>query len=164
MTRYQVVGECAHVTVPTTTGPMVTLLLRGALLPDEVTADRVKHLLSVNLIAPVDGGEPIIPVSGSDLNAPDGKDADSGAPDGAPSEGEAAQAPTQQPETDDENAAAEQRRAAARSKLPEDGSPPKGNASKAEWVEYAVLKGYDRVEVEKADRDGPDGIKALFQK
>ncbi len=49
--------------------------------------------------------------------------------------------------------AAEAERAEARSKLPADGSPPHGNASKAVWVEFAVSKGMSREEAEKADRD-----------
>src|SRR4051812_20324649 len=61
--------------------------------------------------------------------------------------------PTVTPETDDPEAAKEQERAAARSKLPEDGSAPKGNASRQVWVEYAVVKGYDRDAMEGADRD-----------
>ena len=144
MARYQVVGECAHVTVGTPSGPMVTLLLKGALLPDAVTAERLEHLLSVNLIAPLDGVEPIMPVSGPILNEQDGGTVDGGLP-----------------EVDGEEAAKEQERAAARSKLPPDGSAPRGNASHDVWVEFAVLKGYDRAEVEKTDRDD---IKALFAK
>jgi len=69
--------------------------------------------------------------------------------------------PTQAPEVDDEDAAKEQERAAARSKLPQDGSAPKGNASQQVWAEYAVAQGYDRAEVEKADRDD---IRDLFKK
>lgn len=47
---------------------------------------------------------------------------------------------------------AEQKRAAARAKLAELGGTPDGRASNAVLVEFLVGKGYDRTEVEKADR------------
>lgn len=49
--------------------------------------------------------------------------------------------------------AVESARAAARAKLPADGSPPHGNASHEVWVEFAVAQGMDRAEAEKATSD-----------
>ncbi len=66
-----------------------------------------------------------------------------------------------EPKPVDDEASAEERRAAARAKLPEDGSAPKGSASQEVWAEYAVAQGYDRAEVEKASRDD---LRALFAK
>ncbi|GGM53350.1 hypothetical protein GCM10007977_063700 [Dactylosporangium sucinum] len=46
----------------------------------------------------------------------------------------------------------EQKRAAARAKLAELGGTPDGRAPNDVLVEFLVVKGYDRAEVEKADR------------
>lgn len=46
----------------------------------------------------------------------------------------------------------EAKRAAARAKLPGDGSAPDGRAGEDVWREYAVKQGMDRVEVEKASK------------
>lgn len=43
-------------------------------------------------------------------------------------------------------------RTAAKAKLPTDGTAPHANAGKDVWVEYAVAKGMDRGEAEKADK------------
>lgn len=47
----------------------------------------------------------------------------------------------------------EERRAEARSKLADMGGVPDGRSSEAVWVEYAVLRGLDRTEAEKAGKD-----------
>lgn len=46
----------------------------------------------------------------------------------------------------------EQKRAAARAKLAESGGTPDGRSSEAVWIEYAVSKGTDRTEAEKAGK------------
>lgn len=47
----------------------------------------------------------------------------------------------------------EVRRADARAKLAQMGGTPDGRASESVWVEYAVSKGVDRTEAEKAGKD-----------
>jgi hypothetical protein len=44
------------------------------------------------------------------------------------------------------------KRAAAKAKLPSDGSAPHGNASKDVWVEYLAGRGYDYDELVKQDK------------
>jgi hypothetical protein len=57
--RYEVTGACVtHIPVSTSQGVMLTTLYRGAMLPADVPADRVKHLLDSNLVKPVGGDEP----------------------------------------------------------------------------------------------------------
>lgn len=55
MTKYQVVGECAHVTViDPASGPAMQLLYKGAFVPEYTDAKRIEHLLKAGLIAAVD--------------------------------------------------------------------------------------------------------------
>ncbi len=125
---YVVVGQCAHVTVNTPTGPALNLLYQGATLPDSATKEQVEHLLSVKLIAEV-GDVPANEVTGPGDGAKDAI----------------------VPDTDVEPEVLARRQAAA-AKLASDGSAPHQNAGKDVWVEYAVVKGMDRVEAEKADK------------
>lgn len=62
-------------------------------------------------------------------------------------------AKTEAPAVDTAAAEVEKRRAAARAKLPSDGSAPDGRAADQVYVEYLVGKGYGRVELEKTDRE-----------
>lgn len=53
--RYQVTGACiTHVPVTTSQGTTLITLYKDAMLPADVPADRIKHLLESNLIAEVD--------------------------------------------------------------------------------------------------------------
>ncbi len=155
MSRYQVVGECAHVVVADHTGVnTLQLLYKGAFLPEGVEPRRLKHLLDTGLVE-AEGATPLAP------NDPIGS-AETGEPvgDGAHpvvTEGQR-QSQRDAAESGDD---AERKRADARAKLPADGSAPKGSASQEVWAEYAVAQGYDRSEVEKASRDD---IRDLFTK
>jgi hypothetical protein len=60
--------------------------------------------------------------------------------------------PPGRPQSSEDDAKREQARADAKAKLPADGSAPDGRAGKDVWVEYAVSKGMDRDEAEKADK------------
>jgi hypothetical protein len=125
---YVVVGQCAHVTVDTPTGPALNLLYKGATVPDSATPQQIEHLLSVKLIAEVnDVPANEVTGDGSDAKNPVVPDAD----------------------VDPDVLA---RRQAAAAKLASDGSAPHSNAGKDVWVEYAVVKGMDRAEAEKADK------------
>lgn len=144
--QYQVVGHAAHATVDGPHGRIRTLLMRGALVPGD--APEVPHLLSVGLIAPV--GQAVgetapaptstavaggTPGEGSETPAGSGQQA---APDG--------QSPGPDPEV-------EEKRAAARAKLPTDGTAPDGRAGQAVWVEYLVTKGYDYDALKNEEKD-----------
>ena len=128
VTNYKVVGEAAHVKVD----GGLRLAYKGAPVPDGQDPERLEHLLSTGLIAEVE-------------------DADL-APNAAVVADEFATTGGQRvtPEVDGEQ---EQKRAAARAKLPADGSAPDGRASTEVWVEYAVSRGLDRTEAEKASRE-----------
>ncbi len=164
--RYQVIGECAHVNVVGIGGVhSVQLIYKGAFVPEGIDPERLKHLIRSELVAKVDG-EPIAP------NAAIDQDPNTGASLSA-AKGETVGGDGTHPTLSDEqreaqrkaaedNTAVEQKRAAARSKLPADGSAPDGRASHEVWVEYAVSKGLDRSEAEKASKE--DLKQALAQK
>ncbi len=155
--RYQVVGECAHVNTVGLGGVQaVQLIYKGAPVPEGIDPERLKHLLRQGLVAKVDG-EPIAP------NAAIEQDPNTGDPL-RPTQGEAAGGDGTHPTVSDDerqaqrkaaedNDAAEQKRAAARAKLPADGSAPHHNAAPEVWVEYAVKQGLDRAEAEKASKE-----------
>jgi hypothetical protein len=119
--QYQVTGHCAHVKTRDDAGQWTTVLLpRLAMVPDDTPAETIKHLLSVNLIGQIGGGNPA-----ADTQV-DGQD-----PDGTST-------------TSPEVAAAEDpERATARAKLPADGSMPHHNSGQPVWVEWLALRGYD---------------------
>lgn len=148
--RYQVVGECAHVVVTDVSGvSAMNLLYKGAFLPDGVDEKRLKHLLDSRLVAEVKDGGEIAP------NAAVAQDPTVGIPTVGPADAGAGHAddPGEQPVTSAEDQEADRRRAEARAQLPADGSAPDGRKPDAVFVEYLVGKGYDRGEVEKADRN-----------
>lgn len=129
--RYQVVGECAHVVVTDVSGvSSMTLLYKGAPIPDDIDPARLTHLLDAGLVVEV-AGEPIAP------NAPVGPGSE-----------------VQQVGPDDEVDADEaKRRADAAGKLDEIGGAPDGRHSEDVWVEFAVRQGFDRAEAKRAGKD-----------
>lgn len=132
--RYQVIGHCAHATTRGSSGRVRQLFFKGQLLPEDTPGQEIRHLLSVNLIKPV--GAPATPTVSASAAQPV-----TDTPVGQPTLTEAeitATAPAN-PATDTE---VEAKRAAARAKLPTDGSRPDGRAAQAVWVEYLVTKGY----------------------
>jgi hypothetical protein len=152
--RYQVIGECAHVTTVGLGGvSAMTLLYKGAFLPEGVDQARIRHLLDSKLIAEV-GDAPIAPNAAVEQPNPDTEDNDG---DGDAGDGVhpvvTDEQRQQQAKASADADAAERRRAEARAKLPADGSAPDGRASFETWVEYAVVQGMDRSEVEKASKE-----------
>lgn len=127
---YQVTGECAFLTVR---GAPRTLLLKGAVFnAADVPEAELKHNEESELVEKVDGE-----------------------PAGINSEG--GLGPAETPATGPDSVvsvtpltAEQQRRRSAAAKLPADGSAPDGRAGQDVWVEYAVSKGMDRTEAEKA--------------
>lgn len=104
------------------------------MLPVEVSADTVRHLLSVRLIRQLDTTSATTLGPGLvDLDEGGGEQGEEWEPTPA--------------ETGDDEA-----RAAARAALPADGAMPAGNAAQAVWVEYLVGRGYDYAAVSKASR------------
>ncbi len=159
--RYQVVGECAHVNIISLGGVQsVQLLYKGAFLPEGVEPKRLKHLVDSGLVAKVDG-EPIAPNaaieqdpnSGSTLAGTSSPGQGDGSEGDGLNSGLSEEQRQAQRKASDEAAALEQKRAAARAKLPADGSAPHHNASQEVWVEYAVAKGLGRDEAEKASKE-----------
>lgn len=162
--QYQVIAECAHVVV-TEPGQVsaMRLFYKGAFLPAEAEPTRLKHLLDHDIIAVV-GDEPIAPnaaVDGLVLDAPSGVSPDASTVVAAAtleqgSVTQSAESPAGDGETD-------ARRAEARAKLAEIGGVPDGRSSDAVMVEYLVRNGYDRAEVERADRAGLKGLVATVK-
>lgn len=169
MTRYKVVGHCAHATVNTSHGRVRQLHFKGVLLPEDVPDSEIRHLVSVGLVAPVEVAEPasapaasVVPV-GEDGDTGDGwQDVDDGDPaddpgerdsDSAGSDGELEDAGQDAgDEASKPDPEVEAKRQAARAKLPTDGSRPHANAGQPVWVEYLVTKGYDYDTLVKADK------------
>ncbi len=141
MAAYQVVAEAAHVT----TEGGLRLIYKGSFVPDDCAPERVKHLLDAGLIKEV------------------GKAADAElAPNAAVVPEEFATTGGDRVEPESGAAETDRKREAAKAKLPADGSAPDGRASHEVWVEYAVSKGLDRSEAEKASKE--DLKQALSQK
>lgn len=171
--RFQVIAECAHVTTTTTGVRSQVLLYKGAFLPDDVDQDRLDFLLDGGFIAE-EGKVAVAPNAavaqdprlGVDSVTPDvlrgEKPADVEAPTSdvaaqvaevTSAEGridKAATSPNEDPEV-------VQKRAAARAKLPSDGSAPKATNGQDVWVEYLAARGYDYAELAKQDK--PELIK-----
>lgn len=134
---YQVVGECAYVTVDGRQGHQKVLMYRGAVLPEG--APEIGHLLDMKLIEKVGDDD------SAGVNAVGGVGAAESVE--GPGGGSVVSSAPVTGQSDDEKT--EAKRAAARAKLPADGSAPHHNAGKDQWVEYAVGKGVDRAEAEK---------------
>ena len=173
MSAYQVIAECAHVQVTDHSGVLAThLLYKGAYLPEEVAPERLKFLIDGGFVAKV-GQNPIAPNAAVEQDAARGLDS-------VTTEvlrGEKAEAPRTDPTleaakqvttavTEEGNIAkaseaprpasgdseTDARQADARAKLAQTGGVPDGRSSDAVMVEYLVGQGYERAEVEKADR------------
>ncbi len=152
--QFQVTAECAHVTTARDGVRTQVLMYKGAFLPEGVDAEQLKFLVDGGLVSKV-GDVPLAPNAsveqdprtGADSVTPERLQGKSDA-DIAAARAEEAEA-AQQSKADAE---VEERRAAARRKLAEIGGKPDGRSSEAVMVEYLVANGYDRGEVEKADK------------
>ncbi|MEU7978241.1 hypothetical protein AB0B63_06885 [Micromonospora sp. NPDC049081] len=150
---YQVIAECAHVVTSTTGVRSQVLLYKGAFLPDDVEPERLKFLLDGGFVA-AEGDTPVAPNAaveqdprrGVDSVTADGlrgdkPDTDSGsASDVSATVAEVAVAEGRIDKATDSDGVAE-KRAAARAKLPADGSMPKSSHGQDVWVEYLVAQG-----------------------
>ena len=149
---YQVIAECAHATISTPYGRVVQLMYKGALIPAD--APELPRLLGMGFVAKL----------GNDENTTGGVDA-TGTPSGAYTIRVPASV-TSTPVTvvtdatgkgtgnvagaaDTESDGA---RAAAKAKLPTDGSAPHPNAGQPVWVEYHVARGSRYEDVVNADK------------
>ncbi len=142
--QYQLTADCAYLTTETATGRAKVLAYRGAYIAPD--APELKHLLDSGMAAKVgDGG-------GFGLNAEGGLGA-AETPAEGPRSVVSATVPTTDTVSTSADADAERRQAAARAKLPSDGSAPDGRASEDVWVEYAVARGMDRDEASKAGKE-----------
>lgn len=151
--QYQVVAECAHVTLDGPSGRFSTLLLKGALVPGD--APEVERLVRDGYLAKVGSDETGgvdasgIPAGAYDTDVP-------AAITSTPVEKSEEQRKADRDTADKAKAGAdlEKKRADARAKLPADGSAPDGRASQAVWAEYLAGRGqsYDDVkDVDKAE-------------
>lgn len=145
---YQVVAECAYVTVDAVTGRATQLLLKGALVPGD--APELERLVRDKYVAKVGGDE----TGGVDAAGVPAAAYNSDVPASLTS------TPAKSTEQQTAEAAAAKadaeladRRAAAQAKLPEGGAMPDGRAGKDVWVEYLVAKGSRYEDVAAADRD-----------
>lgn len=140
MATYQVIAECAHVTVD----GGLRLVYKGAPVPDGQDPARLQHLIDSKLVKEVDFETTVLAPNAAIV--PEENATKGGArigPDGQ----------VKPPVEKVAKSAAEVKQAAAKAKLPADGSPPHHNAGDDVLVEYLVVKGYSRTEAEKADRN-----------
>jgi hypothetical protein len=140
--RYQVVSQAVLVTTDTISGPMLTTVYRGGVVVgDPDTDQRLRHNVESGYLAeiPSDATGGVDAVGDAVATGKDGTPVDGGKP--ADQAGKAF------------DAEAQTRREDAAAKLPADGSAPDGRASEAVWVEYAVSKGVNRADAEKAGKD-----------
>jgi hypothetical protein len=146
--RYQVVAACALVPVVDISGTHLETLHRGATFEADPEHYRIKHNAESGYIVELGRDETAgVDATGVPLVNEERRD---GSEPGSPVDVNPVVAP---PVGDEEKSAdADKRRAEAKAKLPADGSAPDGRASKDVWVEYAVSKGMDRDEAEKADK------------
>lgn len=151
MTQYQVVAECAHATVNTPQGPMIVLLMKGAMVPAD--APQLQHLLDNGFVAKAGPAETGgvdaagIPAAAYTAEVPAGLTTTP-----VPKSEEQKQADADATEKAKADADVVEKRAAARAKLPEDGSAPDGRAGQPVWVEYLAARGYDYAELAKQDK------------
>lgn len=153
--RYQVQSACAVVPVINTDGEITRTLYRGATFEANPGNVRIAHNAASGYITVV-GAEAAAGVDASGTPIVDDKPTTG---DGNPGD----VVLQNDPGTVNEDAhravavardEAEVRRAAARDKLATlKGSAPDGRAAEDVWVEYAVSKGLDRAEAEKAGKD-----------
>lgn len=150
--QYQVVAECAHVTLNGPSGRFVTLLLKGALVPGD--APEVERLARDGYLAKVGGDE----TGGVDASGVPAGAYTSGVPvpvTSTPVAKTEEQRKAEQETADKAKADAEveEKRAAAKAKLPEGGAMPDGRAGKDVWVEYLVARGSNYDDVKDVDKD-----------
>ncbi len=158
--RYQVVAECAHVLVTDHSGVKAThLLYKGAFLPEEVDADRLKFLIDGGFVAE-EGETPVAPNAAVDQDPRTGADSVSTEKLRGQSDEqiEAARREAEEKAKADSDAAkADQelaeKRAAAQAKLPPDGSLPDGRLGQPVWVEFLVKSGSSYDDVRDAEKD-----------
>ena len=162
MTHYQVVAECAHATVTTPFGRSVMLLMKGAFVPAD--APQLQHLLDNGFVAKVGDGETGgvdaagIPAAAYDADVPAGVTT-------TPVEKSAEQKRAEVEANEKAKADVElaEKRAAAKAKLPADGSVPDGRASKDVFVEYLAARGYGYGYDELARQDKDELVKLTKQ-
>ncbi len=173
MGGYQVVAECAHVPVTDHSGVTAThLLYKGAFLPEGVDPKRLKFLVDGGFVAEA-GDTPIAPnasveqdpARGLDSVTTDGLrgekpdeprrdpalEAGANVTETVVEEGRIDKA-SEPPRQASDDVEAEAKRADARAKLDAADGKVDGRSSDAVMVEFLVGHGYDRAEVEKADR------------
>lgn len=149
--RYQIVAECAHATVDSPYGRVVTLLYKGALIPEG--APQLHHLLDIGSVVKVDGDETGgvdaagVPAGAYGAEVPPGVTTTPVVKSEEQNRAEVEAA--DKAKADDELA---EKRAAAKAKLPEDGSAPDGRAGADVFVEYLAARGYDYDELVKQDK------------
>ncbi len=125
---YQIVGDCAHVTVSSPTGPMVELRHKGALVsPDD---PRLPHLLDAGLVVQV-GGD----VTGG-LDASGRTEFEAAQDDPTPRRSYQRTDTTTAPAT-----------SGGEVKVPD------GRAGKQAWVDYGAAQGRDRAALEALTLD-----------
>lgn len=167
--RYVVVGHCVTVDTFTDAGYQRIMFYRGQTLPEDVRAEQIRHNLDVNLIAEVSGSEQAGVDSAGAAVAGDER---AGEFDGDPGERfdaansttpeQGAQGTPEDTTRRSEADATEARRAAARAKLPADGSPPKASNGQDVWVEYHVAQGGNYDDLVKQDK--PELIRLAEQR
>lgn len=152
MATYQVVAECAHVTMDGQSGRFVTLLLKGALVPAD--APELERLLNDGYVAQAAGHETGgVDAAGVPAGAyrTDVPAAITSTPVEKTEQQRKADADAEQQRKTDADVA--ERRAAARAKLPDGGAMPDGRASQAVWVEYLTANGGSYDDLKDVDKD-----------
>jgi hypothetical protein len=150
--QYQVVGAAALVTQQTVNGPMKSLLYAGHVLGPGYTEAEIAHNVAGGLIREIGGDDDLIAAIEFGANHPRSQVLTAEHP--VADTGETVE--TGETVVDDSQPIANETdadRAAAKAKLPTDGSAPKANAAQAVWVEYAVAKGYGFDASKGATRD-----------
>ncbi|WP_328344805.1 hypothetical protein [Micromonospora sp. NBC_00421] len=144
---YVVTGHCAQFDTVTDAGHQRVMFYRGQTVPADAKPGQIEHNLSVGLIEKVGGSQDVGVDSAGAVVADTervGADGDPGEQFDAANATTGEQAESRLPErtsTEDAGEALATKRAAARGKLPTDGSPPKSSHGQDVWVEYHVAQG-----------------------
>ena len=145
---YKVVGACALITQQNVNGPTKISMTGGAVFDgDQATALELRHNLEMGLIAPFDGdvaGQPVVDVSVDQPPADDDPAAANGEQPDIGGDGAGGEA--------GDGGAGEAGDGPAAGTPGEAGEKPAQADNKAAWVEYAVARGVDRGEAEKASK------------
>ncbi|MFB6392626.1 hypothetical protein [Polymorphospora lycopeni] len=149
MATYQVVGECAYVTVAGATGAMRTLVMKGAIVPE--SAPELRHLLASGLVARADGETGGVNADGVPAAlVDDGKKPGKATAEQSKQSQSGAAKAEEQAKADAEQA---ERRKAAQEKLADlGGKAPDGRASHDVLVEYLVSQGGSYDDLVKSDK------------